>query len=100
MMMKKCPLCGAKGAVELGVCTVCGAEIHAPRQYTRVKTLSDQLIGVTHPIHGKQMWSLCEVRGDRPCSNCRKTISKGEPAFGPVNTAAGNRDERLHEECV
>lgn len=61
-----------------------------------IQKLSDGLFGMKHIRWGRQLWCLCKMRKDHRCVITNTIIKKGQQAYRPITTSAGNRYERIH----
>ena len=65
-------------------------------EYTVVDVMSVDLVGLTHPEHGNQLWHrVSGIRKYHDCVICGREISRDEPKpFRPM-TNLSNRGRRI-----
>ena len=72
--------------------------------YAVVKMLDDELVQLTHPDYGSQVWSLIRIRRTRSrttgrtCCICDNPVPPGTQAYAPI-TNRNNRGHRRHPAC-
>ncbi len=65
-----------------------------PEPYRYIQELNFGLIGLSHPLWGRQMWVLAKMRKDHNCQITGEKIKNGAEVYRPM-TNSGNRYLRI-----